>query len=1769
MSSLFWKEKAMSFSSWLHTLKTRWTRAFTPRILRKPCRRRVALRLLLEQFEGRILPSTVSWIGGSGSWDDASHWFDTTTQTNHVPLAGDDVVLNTTGLTGASDAVHSLTWTGGTLSGSGSITSQQLTISGQNVGDKHLEGLTLVNQGTGSLQGTTLYLGQGAVLANQGSLAGADSALFEDASTAANPGIFSNAVGATFDVSSGVDTNLMLPIQNSGAIKVEQGELEVSNDSPGFSSGAVTGMPGTTLRFYRSLTPTPSISGDNVIFDQASGNNIFFPNSTSPFVADYSTSSSTTVIDHASPIFTGTNVSVGALRVSNALVTFTPQSPATVAASSVQLEGGTLMGDELAAGGYALIKDSGAYAQDSASTLSLVIGGSAASLQFDRLCVAGSVQLAGVLNLQLGGPVGFVPDIGEAFTLIDNQGNGPITGTFTGLAEGAILNVPQPNTGASVLFRLTYQGGDGNDVVLTRVAATTHLVFTAPPTAKAAGSVIPAIKVSLEDAFGNVVVTDNSDVTLAIGTNSGTSVTIDANHSYATAIGIGTLSGTLTVRAVNGVATFSDLTIDTPGDAADVAGYTLWASDGNAAAVSSSFDVTSPNQPPAPPAAGALDPLFGDHGSVGVFNDFLLSDDPAAALQTDGKIVVAEPNYNIVDPDGNPLFGPRESSSGFTVLRYQADGSLDTSFGGYTWGESRDGSFQMFADPGNGLVNIIEGGGAAGPLSVAVQPNDDKILISGIGSNYLLATDSVVERLNKDGSLDTSFGTNGEQLISFAAPDIAVLSDGRIVLGGSNNDGDLIVARLCANGSLDSTFGGGGQVVIPGVNLAGYFPGNSLALQSDGKIVLLLGNGAVTRLNSDGSVDTSFGSSSKTTTESFSDGTTHTVSGGTTPSFIHNPAYEGFLALAVYPNTGAKPLTDGKIVLGGEEAVRLTSDGSLDTSYGSGGYVSFGDAFFVMHNLALQADGKVLVAGDGGPERCFAVARINSGGSLDTTFGVGATESIDSVSLLDGIMVEPNGKVVAIGNGTDNPAMVGLLGGPSDVTTQTAVTSQLNQLINMASPSGNPPEVTFQANGQGDIDTMIAAVNALPPATTSVTVILDLNGGTYSTNGVAVDPPANVDFTIQNGTLDPSSPALTVAGGNVTVLNCTLLTTGNVPTILVSGGSLALRNDSIIQRATAFTGPAIAVTSGNLDLGTSTNPGANVFSVSSGGQFVLNSTPNPINATGNSFEVAGTPLPAANLTFTSLASSVTSSTYGQTVIITATVSTGASGPPTGGTVDFVDASSNTDLGTFPLVNGTATTSISTLAAGSHAITARYSGSSTSTFSSGSVTLAVNKATPTMSWAAPANITYGTALGNAQLNAASSAAVNGNTVSVPGTFVYGPATGAVLQAGNNQPLTATFTPTDTADYNSASGSTTINILKAPLTVTANNQTRVYGTPNPTFAVSYAGFVTGDTPASLGGTLVFSTPATINSPVGSYVITPSGLSSANYAISYVAATLNVTLAANSVYLLNASASGALSMSSNAAIHLPGTLIVDSTSASAISASGNAQVTATGGVLVAGGVQKSGNASVTKTGTPGATGDPLANLAGPTPPSYTGTPISESIGANTVATINPGLYSQISVSGNAKLTLNPGVYVIGLGGVNVSLNASLTGNGVTYILEGGGFNVSGNASVSGSNVLIVNGGSNYPNFGAPGQTYGAISLSSNGSFNLSAASTGTYAGILIYQTRDNNKGLSLGGNGITGLIGLIYAPSALLTLSGNASMQDPLIVGMLNLNGNITLT
>jgi hypothetical protein len=87
---------------------------------------------------------------------------------------------------------------------------------------------------------------------------------------------------------------------------------------------------------------------------------------------------------------------------------------------------------------------------------------------------------------------------------------------------------------------------------------------------------------------------------------------------------------------------------------------------------------------------------------------------------------------------------------------------------------------------------------------------------------------------------------------------------------------------------------------------------------------------------------------------------------------------------------------------------------------------------------------------------------------------------------------------------------------------------------------------------------------------------------------------------------------------------------------------------------------------------------------------------------------------------------------------------------------------------------------------------------------------------------------------------------------------------------------------------------LNVTTVPLTVTANNAVRVQGQANPAFSASFAGFVPGETAAVLGGALGFATPATPASAPGGYAITPLGLTSSNYSITFVDGTLTVTAA-----------------------------------------------------------------------------------------------------------------------------------------------------------------------------------------------------------------------------------------------------------------------------------
>ena len=161
-----------------------------------------------------------------------------------------------------------------------------------------------------------------------------------------------------------------------------------------------------------------------------------------------------------------------------------------------------------------------------------------------------------------------------------------------------------------------------------------------------------------------------------------------------------------------------------------------------------------------------------------------------------------------------------------------------------------------------------------------------------------------------------------------------------------------------------------------------------------------------------------------------------------------------------------------------------------------------------------------------------------------------------------------------------------------------------------------------------------------------------------------------------------------------------------------------------------------------------------------------------------------------------------------------------------------------------------------------------------TSATATVTINVLQATPTLTWAEPATIVYGTALGGTQCNAAASYTVGGSTVDVPGTFTYNPAAGTILPVGNGQTLSVTFTPTDMTDYTTASATATINVTAFIQgdTTTRGNWVGAYGTQGYDFVggkASLPSYATVTTSGASGYTWTTSTtdPRALQDPSGS--------------------------------------------------------------------------------------------------------------------------------------------------------------------------------------------------------------------------------------------------------------------------------------------------------------
>lgn len=339
----------------------------------------------------------------------------------------------------------------------------------------------------------------------------------------------------------------------------------------------------------------------------------------------------------------------------------------------------------------------------------------------------------------------------------------------------------------------------------------------------------------------------------------------------------------------------------------------------------------------------------------------------------------------------------------FILLTSKVDaqpGTLDLTFGG------------------SGYVITKLSNGTDMGYDIAIQ-NDQKIVVVGTSDGD--GRDFSIVRYNTNGTLDSSFGTDGKIItpvvpsyndIAFA---IVIQNDGKIVVAGESSDGsvyDISIIRYNINGTLDTSFGIGGKVTYDLNNTNDKV--RSLALQSDGKIIVTgyafantIPDVGIIRCNTDGSIDSAFGTNGRIITHIGSP-TTRTQA----ESVIVQP--------------------DGKIIIVANPAIancdfallRYNCNGSLDSTYGNNGvaFINIANSYsYYAYDAVLQNDGKIVVSGHiSGSQNGYFAARFNTNGSLDILFGTSGVV-ITNFALAAhgyGIALDHNEKIIVVGGST-------------------------------------------------------------------------------------------------------------------------------------------------------------------------------------------------------------------------------------------------------------------------------------------------------------------------------------------------------------------------------------------------------------------------------------------------------------------------------------------------------------------------------------------------------------------------------------------------------------------------------------------------------------------------------------------------------------------------------------------------------------------------------
>jgi len=422
-------------------------------------------------------------------------------------------------------------------------------------------------------------------------------------------------------------------------------------------------------------------------------------------------------------------------------------------------------------------------------------------------------------------------------------------------------------------------------------------------------------------------------------------------------------------------------------------------------------------------------------------------------------------------------------------------------FARYNSDGSLDSSFGT-----NGLLTISPSAtGIAYANAITLQP-DGKILVTGTGGNGPTNYHFATARYNSDGSLDTTFGNHGSTITAFGpgsvfAHSIALQSDGKILVAGTAGSGYGLV-RYNSNGSLDTSFSGDGKVSYVGLGDA-----ESVLVQNNGKI-LLAGSHGLVRYNSDGSLDTSFsGDGIQTTSKS-----------------INHAILQA----------------DGKVVAVEDSSYlfRYNSDGSTNTSFGIGGQLNTNKS---LTDIVAQPDGKLLVA------EYDTLVRYNNDGSVDVSFGGGGVKANFTMS---DITLQADGKVVVTGFG---PTYTNTSDGAYASDFYTARYNSDGSIDNTFTQTINTVSAPVVTSESGENPVIIAAHAHISDAGLDA---LNSGNGNYSGASLTLarDGGANADDVFG------ASGDLVLSGGTVTLRSET------VGSYQESGGQLTITFGSIYSQ---------------------------------------------------------------------------------------------------------------------------------------------------------------------------------------------------------------------------------------------------------------------------------------------------------------------------------------------------------------------------------------------------------------------------------------------------------------------------------------------------------------------------------------------------------------------------------------------------------------------------